>query len=128
QTPFVAEFIGTTNFLKGEVSRVTDHSIKVSLHGSEISAARAGGFRPGDKVLIVLRPEMIRFAEERDKGALPGKLREVFFLGSLARYVVEMETGDRIQVDEPNPKRFRSPGSLVFLVVDEEALHLQKRQ
>jgi iron(III) transport system ATP-binding protein len=128
QTPFVAEFIGTTNFLKGEVSRVTEDSIKVSLHGSEISAARAGGFGPGDKVLIVLRPEMIRFAEEGDRGALPGMLREVSFLGSMARYVVEMETGDRIQVDEPNPKKFRSQGSPVFLVVDEEALHLQKRQ
>jgi iron(III) transport system ATP-binding protein len=126
QTPFVAEFIGTTNFLKGQVSRVTDNSVKVSLHGSEISAARVGDFAAGDKVLIVLRPEMIRFTEEGGKGTLPGKVQEVSFLGSMARYVVEMETGDRIQVDEHNPKNFRPQGSQVFLVVDEEALHLQK--
>jgi iron(III) transport system ATP-binding protein len=128
QTPFVAEFIGTTNFLKGEVFRVTDHSIRVSLQGSEISAARVGGFAPGDKVLIVLRPEMIRFAEGGGGGTLPGKVREVSFLGSMARYVVEMETGDRIQVDEHNPKNFRSQGSPVFLLLDEEALHLQKEE
>jgi phage FluMu gp28-like protein len=62
------------------------------------------------------------------KGRLPGKVREVFFLGSMARYVVEMETGDRIQVDEPNPKKFRPQGSPVFLLLDEEALHLQKEE
>jgi iron(III) transport system ATP-binding protein len=128
QTPFVAEFIGTTNFLKGEVFRVTDHSVKVGLHGSEVSAARAGDFASGDQVLVVLRPEMIRFSEEGGKGILPGKVREVSFLGSMARYVVEMETGDRIQVDEHNPKNFRSQGSRVFLLLDEEALHLQKVQ
>ena len=71
---------------------------------------------------------MTRFAEEGDPGTLAGKVREVSFLGSMARYVVEMETGDRIQVDEPNPKKFRPQGSPVFLVVDEEALHLQKAQ
>jgi iron(III) transport system ATP-binding protein len=128
QTPFVAEFIGTTNFLKGEVARVTDHSVKVSLHGSEVSASRAGDFAPGDQVLIVLRPEMIQFSEEGGKGTLPGKVREVSFLGSMARYLVEMETGDRIQVDEHNPKKFRSLDSPVFLLLDEGALHLQKIQ
>ncbi len=126
QTPFVAEFIGTTNFLKGKASQVTDHSVKVSLHGSEVSAARVGNFTPGEQVLIVLRPEMIRFSEEGEPGTLPGRVREVSFLGSLARYVVEMETGDRIQVDDHNPKMFRPQGSPVFLHLDEEALHLQK--
>ena len=126
QTPFVAEFIGTTNFLKGEVSRVTGQSVVVSLRGSEISAAHAGGFAPGDQVLIVLRPEMMEFAEQGGRGVLPGRIREVSFLGSLARYAVEMETGDRIQVDEHNPKNFRPQGSPVLMAVDEEALHLQK--
>ena len=128
QTPFVAEFIGTTNFLKGEVSQITAHSVKVSLHGPEVSAAGGGDFAPGDQVLIVLRPEMIRFTEEGGKETLPGKVREVSFLGSMARYAVEMETGDRIQVDEHNPKKFRPQGSQVFLLLDEEALHLQKVQ
>ncbi len=44
----------------------------------------------------------------------------------MARYVVEMEGGDLISVDEHNPKRFRQKGSPVFLVLDEEGLHLQK--
>jgi ABC-type Fe3+/spermidine/putrescine transport system ATPase subunit len=75
---------------------------------------------------MVLRPEMIRFAETKGEGKLTGKVQEVSFLGSMARYVVEMEGGDLISVDEHNPKRFRQRGSPVFLVLDEEGLHLQK--
>jgi iron(III) transport system ATP-binding protein len=126
QTSFVAEFIGTTNFLRGEVSKVTDHSIRVSLHGSEIVAPKTGGFNPGDRVLVVLRPEMIRFAEEVGVGTLPGKVREVSFLGSMARYVIETENGERIQVDEHNPKEFRPKDSPIYLLIDEGALHVQK--
>ena len=107
QTPFVAEFIGATNFLKGEVSEVGDSSIKVRVHRTEISIPKIGRYKSGEKVLVVLRPEMIRFAEEREEGVLSGWVREFSFLGSMARYVVGMESGDQIQVDEHNPKRFR---------------------
>jgi len=128
QTPFVAEFIGTTNFLKGEVTEVGDSSIKVRVHRTEISIPKIGRYRSGEKVLVVLRPEMIRFAEEKEEGVLSGWVREFSFLGSMARYVVGMESGDQIQVDERNPKRFRQKDSLVHLILDEEAVHLQKVQ
>ena len=71
---------------------------------------------------------MIRFAEGGEEDGLSGKVKEVSFLGSLARYVIEMENGDQIHVDEPNPKRFREKGSSVHLILDEETLHLQKAE
>jgi len=130
QTPFVAEFIGTTNFLKGEVAQVDDHSIQVSVHGVIISIPLAGGpdqkfGQAGKPVLVVSRPEMIRFAEGEEEGRLSGKVKEFFFLGSSVRYVVEMDNGEQIHVDEPNPKRFRGKGSSVHLILDEETLHVQ---
>ena len=130
QTPFVAEFIGTTNFLKGEVARVDGHSIQVRVHGVIISIPLAGGpdpkcGRPGQPVLVVSRPEMIRFAEGEAGGRLSGKVKEAFFLGSSVRYVVEMDNGEQIHVDEPNPKQCRGKGSSVHLILDEETLHVQ---
>jgi iron(III) transport system ATP-binding protein len=126
QTSFVAEFIGTTNFLKGEVSQADKHSIKIRLAETEVSAIPKIPFAVGEKVLVVLRPEMIRFSEEGGLGTLPGRVQDVSFLGSLARYGIEMDNGDRVQVDEPNPKKFRAKGASVFLTLDEEAMHLQK--
>jgi hypothetical protein len=69
---------------------------------------------------------MIRFAEGGEEGGVSGKVKEVSFLSSLARYGIEMENGDQIHVDEPNPKRFRKKGSSVHLILDEEALYLQE--
>jgi len=128
KTPFVAEFIGTTNFLQGEVVAMEDRSTKVKVYGTVIRIPIASGYKPGEKVLVVSRPEMIRFAEDGEKGGLPGRVKELSFLGSMARYVVQMESEDLIHVDEHNPKRFRQKGSAAYLILDEEALHLQKVQ
>jgi iron(III) transport system ATP-binding protein len=127
-TPFVAEFIGTTNFLKGEVVSIEDRSIKVTVHHVMISIPFSGGYKPGEEVLIVSRPEMIRLAEAKEEKGLSGKVKEVTFLGSMARYVVEMENGDLFIVDDKNPKRFRQKGSTVYVILDEGSLHLQKVQ
>jgi iron(III) transport system ATP-binding protein len=126
QTPFVADFIGTTNFLKGEVTQVDRHSIKIRLAGTEVSAFPKVPFAVGEKALVVLRPEMIRFSDQGGPGTLPGRVQEVSFLGSLARYGIEMDNGDKVQVDEPNPKEFRTKGSSVSLTLDEDAMHVQK--
>ena len=126
QTPFVAEFIGTTNFLRGQVAEVGAHGLKVRVHDTILTLPPSGEHKPGEEVRIVLRPEMMRFAETKVQGGLTGKVQEVFFLGSMARYVVEMEGGDSISVDEHNPKQFRQKGSAVYLMLDKEALHLQK--
>jgi ABC-type Fe3+/spermidine/putrescine transport system ATPase subunit len=125
RTSFVAEFIGTTNFLKGEVVEAGERSIRVRLAEKIIPVPRKNGFRVGEKILIVTRPEMIRFGGEEET-AVPGVIREVSFLGSLARYWVEMKGGERVQVDEPNPKGFREKGTAVRLLLDPDALHLQK--
>ena len=125
QTPFAAEFIGTTNFLKGEVVEAGERFLTVNLQGRILVIPEGNGFKTGEKVLVVSRPEMIRLADSEGEG-LPGKIQEVFFLGSMARYVVETEGGERIQADEHNPKGFRPKGSRVYLLLDAEALHVQK--
>jgi iron(III) transport system ATP-binding protein len=72
QTPFVAEFIGTTNFLKGQVAEVGEHRLKVRVHDTIISLPLTGEHKPGEEVRMVLRPEMIRFAETKGEGKLTG--------------------------------------------------------
>jgi iron(III) transport system ATP-binding protein len=125
QTPFVAEFIGTTNFLKGEIVEAGERGLLVRVAEKVIPVPRKDGFKIGEKILVVTRPEMIRFGDE-ETAALPGVIREVSFLGSMARYWVEVQGGDRVQVDEPNPKGFREKGTAARLILDPEALHLQK--
>lgn len=43
---------------------------------------------------------MIRFAEPKEGVGFQGKVKEFYFLGSQERYVVELENGPSILVDE----------------------------
>ena len=128
QTPFAAEFIGTTNFLEGSIIETERNAVRVATHGTVILLPAKGPFHSGEKVHLVLRPEMIQFVPEPAEECLTGWIREVSFLGALARYGVELRGGVRLQVDDPNPRRFRERGSEVYLILDKGAMHLQKEE
>lgn len=83
-SPFVADFIGTMNFIDGEVvagGRVSVGGIEIEL--TEETAA----YHPGDKVKVCIRPEDIAVVGDDepadDVAELP--IREVEFLGSFHR-------------------------------------------
>ena len=69
---------------------------------------------------------MIQFSSEPAEEGLIGLVRDISFLGALVRYGVELQGGVKVQVDDPNPHRFRERGSEVYLILDKEAMHLQK--
>jgi iron(III) transport system ATP-binding protein len=58
--PFVADFIGSSNFLKGKVDGGTDGQVLVELQGGQkITALSGKKFAPGEQVLVALRPERL---------------------------------------------------------------------
>ena len=89
-TPFVADFIGTTNFVDGEVrpgGRVAVAGVVIDF-GSAVD-----GLAPGDKVTVCIRPEDVRVS---DGGSGPGiavTVTDVEFLGSFHRCHVEPVNG-----------------------------------
>jgi len=105
--PFVADFIGSSNFLRGRVVGGGDGNVQVALDGfnglAPLTAGSARLFRDGDPVTVSVRPERIRL------GGTPGQVNvytasvaESTFLG--ARNQVVMRVGEqdfRIEVDAP---------------------------
>jgi putative spermidine/putrescine transport system ATP-binding protein len=84
-TRFVAGFVGTSNLLAGEAARAV--------------LGRAGTF--------TIRPEKIRITEpetapETDETGAAGHIRDVVYLGSDTRYVVELDAGARLVVTQQN--------------------------
>ena len=66
RTRFVAEFIGETNVLEGTLTAFDGGMARLSLDGDRTLFARAGdGLAPGQKILLCVRPERIRVADER---------------------------------------------------------------
>jgi len=100
-TSFVANFLGESNILEGEVvSAAADGeggSVVVDVHGLRLQASVGAvtGATPGQKVLLSLRIESISLEEEATGLAnrLDGRITEAIFLGTAWEHVVSLGDG-----------------------------------
>ena len=100
-TEFVADFIGDTNFLPGNLT--DDDGVVLELDGSSIGV-NAKHVPDGDPVVFI-RPEKIT-VEPADAGfdgrnSLMGTVSQVMFQGSTIRYYVET-AGTELRAEVPN--------------------------
>ncbi|WP_420393744.1 ABC transporter ATP-binding protein [Acuticoccus sp.] len=99
-SPFVADFIGTSNFFEGEAMSLEDGVATVRLPDGQTLAARTGETpRAGQPVTVAVRPEKIDLlpAAELDRPAEPERsllratVRERSYLGARYEFLVEVE-------------------------------------
>ena len=90
--PFVANFIGMTNFIEGQV--LDKDSIKVD---NQQIAINSHSYKKGTKVIIAARPEYVQLAEKNSSNTFVGRVVDVEFLGSFQR--IHLETS--IMPDQP---------------------------
>jgi ABC-type Fe3+/spermidine/putrescine transport system ATPase subunit len=88
-TPFVAEFMGTTNLLIGTVAGDSEQGTLVRVGGTAFTVARQAAL-PGAEVTFSLRPEALRplaAGEAAPQGwaTLAAQLTRLEFLGALTR-------------------------------------------
>jgi spermidine/putrescine ABC transporter ATP-binding subunit len=127
KTAFVAEFIGTSNFLRGQLSNGLESSgelASVSLRdGAALRVRRTMAEPSSGEVLVMIRPEhLILGSGDGAANALRAAIKEVVYLGSSIRYVAELASGERLTVEEQNrPGAARgSVGEMVTLRVAPE--------
>jgi ABC-type Fe3+/spermidine/putrescine transport system ATPase subunit len=102
ETPFVASFLGTTNLLNGVVQRRDGDLTEIAAGGTLLRTNGAHG-KPGDAVVMSLRPEMLRLlaaGEAAPPGwtTLSGTLGEIEYLGPLTRFSVVLADGALLQL------------------------------
>ena len=99
---FVANFIGETNFLEGDVVSATASAAQVRLQqGALLDAALPKGHAPSGHVTVMLRPEHTRIAAE-GTGALQGVLENVVYFGTDTHYHVRLDGGAPFMVRQQN--------------------------
>lgn len=98
-TPFVAKFVGETNFFNGIVVAhpATDRAIEIPELGVVV-AAECGQLAPGAAVSVSVRPENVRLvAPDASKpGQLTGVIKTSIYAGQHIRYVVGIHGADLI--------------------------------
>jgi iron(III) transport system ATP-binding protein len=96
-TKFTANFIGSTNFIAGEVIAITGNNEKrnVKTEQGVLSCYVPRDIQNGERVLISIRPQNILVSREIKTDTLnnfTGKLRETAFLGEYVDCQVEVGT------------------------------------
>jgi len=97
RTLFTANFVGEANLLEGKIVRVDGERCTVDIAGHEFSASIVGK-KVGRRAIVFVRPEFVHLTTPTEYG-WKGKVKQVTFLGSLNRYVVETDDGIDIIVE-----------------------------
>src|SRR5258706_12870514 len=97
QTAFVAEFLGGTNMLPGVAGTFDGHRTEVASCGTTISVP-GNVAKTGQKLLLSIRPEALRLAEDSEGPVLHAKLVLREFLGQIQRLHATLPDGTHIRV------------------------------
>ncbi|MFE9815659.1 ABC transporter ATP-binding protein [Streptomyces sp. NPDC005773] len=114
RTTFVANFLGTSNLIEGEVVS-TGKDIVVSAGGGKLRLPADRCPAPtanGGRLLLGIRPEKMSLAHRDDADAIAegrnrvtGRIVDSSFIGVSTQYVVESPAGKSLQVYEQNIER-----------------------
>jgi ABC-type Fe3+/spermidine/putrescine transport system ATPase subunit len=117
RTRFAAGFLGLANFIEG---RLDPDGAVVGEDGRFPFPAVAGS--PGAQVCGLVRPEDILTAA--DSGFVRGTIREVVFLGEVARYTVETGSGRAFVANVGGARKRFAEGAAVWLSWDPDRVWL----
>lgn len=126
RTTFVANFLGTSNLIEGEIVS-TGGDLVVAAGGGKLTLPRERCSAPttsGGRLLLGIRPEKISLAHVDDaddiaagRNRVTGRITDSSFIGVSTQYVVESPAGTALQVYEQNVDRRAGllPGAEVVL-------------
>jgi len=120
---FVADFIGTTNFLRGTVSASApgDGFCRVSSEVGELEVRALEALAPGTRVVISVRPEDIQLSEGRPhtgSNVLEGSVDTKVFLGESVDFRVKVK--ERLLQSRAHPSLGTRVGHPIHLSLDPE--------
>lgn len=125
---FVANFVGTVNFVEAEIKEIAGGDIIAVYAGGEISLQKQGySVSPGQRVTFAIRPECISINESGNgvsgSNQLSGEIRQSSFLGHMIRYWVKCQDQQFI-VDDANPSLHGCMSGKVNISFDGSKVHI----
>jgi iron(III) transport system ATP-binding protein/putative spermidine/putrescine transport system ATP-binding protein len=120
---FVAQFMGTTNVLRGIVGARQGETVPVRVGSSNVLVIGLDA-REGETVSLCLRPEALRIAHAGDANAsrpahLEATVRKAEFIGALTRLETELADGTPLKIAVlDDPRANTSPGSGIVVAYD----------
>jgi len=99
---FVADFVGTNNFLTGVCRGVEGDALVVETPLGRVRARRRDGLAAGARCVLAIRPENIALGRA-DGNTFTGRVVLASYLGNTLRYDVEVTGGILVKLDVRDP-------------------------
>ena len=119
---FVADFIGSTNFLDGSVGGPDAEAgfYRIRCELGELKARAVESLGAGEKVVLSIRPEDIELAEARPQGdnVYQGTVDQKVFLGETVDFQVRL--GSRAVQSRAHPSLRTPVGNSIYVRIDPE--------
>jgi iron(III) transport system ATP-binding protein len=109
---FIADFIGETNLIGGEIQSINEQATVTTPVGDLVSTVFYDGAKVGDTVLCSIRPERLDVLTEAETrpNVLNGEVLRVVYLGDHEQYFVKLSDGTELkslEFDTDSPKVVR---------------------
>jgi iron(III) transport system ATP-binding protein len=113
---FVADFVGTNNFIAGVCKDPAGDDAVVETALGPLRARRTAGIRMGERCVLAVRPENVS-VDAVDGNIVEGRVRLTAYLGSTLRYEIETGPGLVFKCDVRDPWHHQAlpPGHAVRL-------------
>jgi iron(III) transport system ATP-binding protein len=121
---FVADFVGTTNFIDGEALART----RVRTGIGDVEIAPGEELRAGERVVLSVRPEDVDLSETRPEGANVWQARvdQKVFLGEFVDFQVKL--GERILLSRRHPSLRTPIGDPIYVQLHPEKCTILKAE
>lgn len=106
---FVADFIGETNWLEGEVESVSGSTARIRTPEGVLIGESHPATAPGNPVWVGFRPESVQFGSDPNN-ALPSEITRINYLGEIEEYVLRTSSGWTFKAFAQNPAESLAPG------------------
>jgi spermidine/putrescine transport system ATP-binding protein len=107
-TTFVANFLGQSNLIEGQVKSRSSDVVTVDMNGIDVSIPTARAHADGERGWIGVRPEKVLIGDPGEELDAPGNsipggvVTDVSFNGVSTQYLVRMPWGQELQVFQQN--------------------------
>ena len=126
---FVADFVGTVNFLTARTVSAEGGTVAADHNGMLLQIPTEVPVEPGETVTLVVRPECIRLAEPGESvpegKSLEGQIENYSFLGRIIRHWVRVGE-EQFIIDDANVDLSGARSGAVQLCLDTRKLHILK--
>jgi ABC-type Fe3+/spermidine/putrescine transport system ATPase subunit len=128
---FVADFLGHSNFIMGQVVSVDDKRVNVKIEtGDILFAENKGGFATGDEVEMIVRAQRFdafpkgEFKPMEGMNHFEGRIKDRSYMGGEVSYFIELGTGREIHIISMMRTRLYDVGEEVSVQVAPHHCHL----